>query len=478
VGATDPVGSCSVPRAGEPVGPPVVKRPKNRKAQIALVAAELFCRRGYHGVGVDEIAAAVGISGPAVYRHFPNKYAILMQATHDLVEAAQAVVADALDGPAAAADPHRRLDDALAGLTRLSVDRRKVTGLYQWEARYLTPEHQLEFRAELSELVGRLAEVLRQERPDLTHFSARLLTRGALSVISSPATHRAALGRGRGEPLLRRGAWVVLTAPGSDILEPTSSVAAPATGPEAVTALATGSGSGSGSGLATGSGSGLATGSGPGSGQAAGPGGGGGQVVGPRAGGGQVIAPPVGVSSRREILLAEAITLFHRQGYHSVGIEDIGRAAGINASSVYRYFPSKADLLAAIYYRAAEQVTAATSVSLAEASDLEDALWRLVGRYGDLTFRQSELVAVYQAENNNLPAPDRHELRKVQRLQVEEWVRLVVGIRPELTPADARVLVHAALNLINDLGAGAPAPPPPGLEAQLAGLALSVLRES
>jgi AcrR family transcriptional regulator len=73
------------------VDPPVVsggrKRPKDRKAQIAQVAAELFCARGYHGVGLEEIAAAVGISAPAVYRHFENKYAILVLATRDLVDA-------------------------------------------------------------------------------------------------------------------------------------------------------------------------------------------------------------------------------------------------------------------------------------------------------------------------------------------------------------------------------------------------------
>jgi AcrR family transcriptional regulator len=52
----------------------VRKRPRDRKDRIAQVAAELFCARGYHGVSLDEIAAAVGISAPAVYRHFPNKY--------------------------------------------------------------------------------------------------------------------------------------------------------------------------------------------------------------------------------------------------------------------------------------------------------------------------------------------------------------------------------------------------------------------
>jgi hypothetical protein len=71
--------------------------------------------------------------------------------------------------------------------------------------------------------------------------------------------------------------------------------------------------------------------------------------------------------------------------------------------------------------------------------------------YVDLTFERSDLVSVYLAENNNLPEADRHELRKVQRLHVEEWVRLVGAVRPGLPAAEARLLVHAALNLLTDL---------------------------
>jgi hypothetical protein len=97
--------------------------------------------------------------------------------------------------------------------------------------------------------------------------------------------------------------------------------------------------------------------------------------------------------------------------------------------------------------------------------------------YVDLTFSQTDLVSVYLAENNNLPEDDRHELRRIQRLQVEEWVRLLNGIRPELSAADARVLVHAALNVVTDLAAG-PAVPPTGFERPVTRLALTVLRES
>jgi AcrR family transcriptional regulator len=40
-------------------------------------AAELFARHGFHGVGIDDIGSAVGISGPALYRHFRSKDAML-----------------------------------------------------------------------------------------------------------------------------------------------------------------------------------------------------------------------------------------------------------------------------------------------------------------------------------------------------------------------------------------------------------------
>lgn len=50
---------------------------QSRREEILAAAAELFARHGFHGVGIDDIGAAVGISGPALYRHFSSKDAIL-----------------------------------------------------------------------------------------------------------------------------------------------------------------------------------------------------------------------------------------------------------------------------------------------------------------------------------------------------------------------------------------------------------------
>lgn len=48
-----------------------------RRQQLLGIAGELFYKRGFHGTGVDEIGEAAGITGPALYRHFANKQAVL-----------------------------------------------------------------------------------------------------------------------------------------------------------------------------------------------------------------------------------------------------------------------------------------------------------------------------------------------------------------------------------------------------------------
>ncbi|SUA42545.1 division inhibitor protein [Nocardia africana] len=55
------------------------RRPKNRRAQIASASAAAFGSLGYHGVSLDDIAARLGISSAALYRHYPSKYALFRE---------------------------------------------------------------------------------------------------------------------------------------------------------------------------------------------------------------------------------------------------------------------------------------------------------------------------------------------------------------------------------------------------------------
>ena len=51
----------------------------SRREQILATAADLFAARGFHGVSVADLGAACGISGPALYKHFPSKQSMLAE---------------------------------------------------------------------------------------------------------------------------------------------------------------------------------------------------------------------------------------------------------------------------------------------------------------------------------------------------------------------------------------------------------------
>ena len=51
----------------------------SRRQEILGRAAELFSARGFHGVSMADLGAACGVSGPALYRHFPAKDALLAE---------------------------------------------------------------------------------------------------------------------------------------------------------------------------------------------------------------------------------------------------------------------------------------------------------------------------------------------------------------------------------------------------------------
>ena len=56
------------------------RRSRSRRDEILQIAVVLFASRGYHGVSMDDIGAAAGVTGPALYHHFAGKDAMLVAA--------------------------------------------------------------------------------------------------------------------------------------------------------------------------------------------------------------------------------------------------------------------------------------------------------------------------------------------------------------------------------------------------------------
>lgn len=157
-----------------------VRRPADRKAQIISAASELFRERGYHSVSVTQIAAAVEITAPALYRHFKNKRALL-----------EAVIQDGFDILDATATGQQSLEELLADSAAVASRRRGLSLLWQREARYLPPPSREALRVRLKAFTERYAALIRTERPDLRGQDDYLLAWSVIFVNASVSTHRA-----------------------------------------------------------------------------------------------------------------------------------------------------------------------------------------------------------------------------------------------------------------------------------------------
>jgi AcrR family transcriptional regulator len=144
--------------------------------------------------------------------------------------------------------------------------------------------------------------------------------------------------------------------------------------------------------------------------------------------------------------------LFNLKGYRDTSMDDIATAVGMPASGIYRYFSAKSDILAAAFRRAADRLSAELSAIVGAVPDREEALTAVIDAYVTRSFDQPELDYVYYTERLNMTPGDQNILRNLQRATVELWVDLVVSVRPDWTPGQARFAVHAAMSLVIDLG--------------------------
>ena len=360
------------------------RRPRNRKAQILTAAAEAFSERGYHPVGIEEIAATVGISGPALYRHFPTKYALFASAVLRLADSLLAATDPAV---ITREDPEDRLDAVIGAVIRTTIDNRRTGGLYRWEGRYLVGDDRRALRRSMATLHERVTNPLQQLRPDLSEADAAMLATASISAVASITAHRSALSAKQIEESMLAAARSILR---TDLPQQGSE------SPHHESVLEH--------------------------------------------------------ASKREELLHHSIRLFYLHGYHEVGLDDIGAAASITASSVYRYFPSKAELLEAALHRANVQLTDTLAGALEHSDSPVDAVRTFARLYTELTFRQGELVAVYFAEIGNIPADRRTALRRIQRHNIDGWAQLLREARPNTSVVVSKFLIHAALGLVFDVG--------------------------
>lgn len=83
----------------------------DRHSAILHEAARLFAERGFSGVSLEDLGGAVGVSGPALYRHFANKQALLGAI---LIGVSERLLSGGRDVIATASTPEARLETLVA----------------------------------------------------------------------------------------------------------------------------------------------------------------------------------------------------------------------------------------------------------------------------------------------------------------------------------------------------------------------------
>lgn len=151
-------------------GPAVTGRGVERRRAIVAAAAELFARHGYPAVGMDDIGAAAGVTGPAIYRHFDSKAAVLAAVIDGIIDAVDAPVGGG-DG-AAGADPGRttgptgeHLADLVAHYAAAVAQRRELMAVFVREVHHLPAQHAERLRHRQRNLVARWRTLLAAAHP-------------------------------------------------------------------------------------------------------------------------------------------------------------------------------------------------------------------------------------------------------------------------------------------------------------------------
>ncbi|MEV6009351.1 TetR/AcrR family transcriptional regulator [Streptomyces sp. NPDC051976] len=158
------------------------KTAENRREQILREAARLFAERGFHGVGVDEIGAAVGISGPGLYRHFAGKDAMLAEL---LVGISGRLMAAGKMRVAEAAGPEEALDALIRGHIDFAIDDRPLITLHDRELDRLRDSDRKLVRQLQRQYVEEWVAVVHQVYPDATELEVRAAVHAVFGLLNS-----------------------------------------------------------------------------------------------------------------------------------------------------------------------------------------------------------------------------------------------------------------------------------------------------
>lgn len=140
----DAAKGASMLRASMPAASTQRGRAKEiRRKALLTAAAGLFAEKGFNRVSLEDLGAAAGVSGPAVYRHFPGKQAVLgellLSVSRELLDGGMRVAAEVTD-------PRAALDELVRFQVDFALSNPEVIRVQDRDLDSLTEEDETEVR--------------------------------------------------------------------------------------------------------------------------------------------------------------------------------------------------------------------------------------------------------------------------------------------------------------------------------------------
>lgn len=152
--------------------------------------------------------------------------------------------------------------------------------------------------------------------------------------------------------------------------------------------------------------------------------------------------------NRRDELLRAAARLFARSGFEATSMRDIAGEVGMIAGSMYYHFPSKEDLIAAVYARGVTQITAAVRAAIDGARPPWDRLEAACIAHLQELLAENAFARVMTADLSRLPPALRRRL--VTRRDTYEAIFVeILDVLPLPAGTDRRLLRLHVLGALN-----------------------------
>ncbi len=188
---------------------PRSRRKSDRRLQLLGAAERLFAERGFLAVRLEDIGAAAGVSGPAIYRHFPNKESLLVEL---LVGISTRLLAGAREVQSRETDAAAALDGLIDFHLDFALGEPDLIRIQDRDLAYLPAAAERQVRRAQRQYVEVWVSALRRVEPGLAETDARLMAHAVFGLLNSTPHSLKPDGAARSRAVMRAMTVAALTA--------------------------------------------------------------------------------------------------------------------------------------------------------------------------------------------------------------------------------------------------------------------------